>query len=223
MRCLPLRPTTATSPRALRHSEHQTHLPLPPPAVVLALVAGCVLDLAREQRAALAKLLQDVAAERGARLQPGDDPPVDRAIAAAHERLEDRQVLDRIEEGVPLDELPLLPEQAVELGACRTARAGSRERDAAAARPPRSGRAGGSRAGARSRALRVAPPSRPCARTAMRRASSTGTSRMAHLLEPEHAREPRRARARAWRRRSRAPAARGGSAARGARLPPGRP
>ncbi len=44
--------------------EHQAHLPLAPPAVVLAPVAGRVFDLAGQQRAALAQLLQDVAAER---------------------------------------------------------------------------------------------------------------------------------------------------------------
>jgi hypothetical protein len=44
------------------------------------------------------------------------DPPVEGPVAAAHERPEQRQILDRVEEGVPLDELPLLPEQAVELG-----------------------------------------------------------------------------------------------------------
>src|SRR5215471_13501388 len=36
------------------------------------------------------------------------------------------------------------------------------------------------------------PSSRPCARTAIRRASSTGTSRIPHLLESEHAGEPGR-------------------------------
>src|SRR5215831_12060594 len=50
--------------------EHQPHLALTPPAVVLAPMAGCVLDLAREQRAAFAKLAQNVAAKSGVLLEP---------------------------------------------------------------------------------------------------------------------------------------------------------
>src|SRR5207248_6816938 len=96
--------------------EHEAHLPRAPPAMALAAVAGRVLDLAREEGPALAELLQHVAAEGGVLLEPGDDPQVERAVAAAHQRLEQRQVLDRVDERVPLDELPLLPAQAVQLG-----------------------------------------------------------------------------------------------------------
>ena len=96
--------------------EHQAHLPLAPPAVAFAPVGRRVLDLARQQRAALAELLQDVAAVGRVLLEPGDDPPVEWPVAAAHERLEDGQVLDREDERVPLHELSLLPQEAFELG-----------------------------------------------------------------------------------------------------------
>src|SRR5262249_26927544 len=95
--------------------EHQAHLPLAPPAVVLATVARRVLDLAGEEGPVFAEFLQHVAAERRALLQPGDQAAIVRPVAAAHERLEDGQVLARVEVCVPLDELPLLPEQTVEL------------------------------------------------------------------------------------------------------------
>ena len=98
-------------------------MPLAPPAVVLAAVAGRILDLAREERPALAQLLQDVAAEGGTRLDPLDDPAVEWPVAPPHERLQHRQVLARVEEGAPLDELPLLPEQPVELGGVERAEA----------------------------------------------------------------------------------------------------
>ena len=83
--------------------------------MAFAAVAGSVLDLAREERAALAELLQDVAAEGGVLLEERDQSEVERPVAAAHQRLEDRQVLARVDEGAPLDQLPLLPEEALEL------------------------------------------------------------------------------------------------------------
>ena len=70
----------------------------------------------------------------------------------AHARLDDREILDRPDVGVPLEELLLLPEQPVEL--CRVVRPEPapgdevlRRRDAS-----RSGRSGGTRAGERCRA-----------------------------------------------------------------------
>src|SRR5262249_37060318 len=95
--------------------EHQPHLPLAPPAVLLAPVARRVLHLAGEERATLSELSEDVAAVGGVLLEPVDDVPVCSPVAAAHEGLEDRQVLDRIEVRVPLHELALLPEQPVDL------------------------------------------------------------------------------------------------------------
>src|SRR5881398_1768611 len=57
-----------------------------------------------------------MAAVSRTRLDPLDDPAVERPVAPPHERPEHRKVLDRIDEGTPLDELPLLPEKTVELG-----------------------------------------------------------------------------------------------------------
>ena len=83
--------------------------------MLLALVIGRVLDLSGEERPSLAKLPEDVAAEGGMLLQPGEDVAVRRPVAATHERLEDRQILDRIEERIPFNELSLPPDQLVEL------------------------------------------------------------------------------------------------------------
>ena len=74
------------------------------------------LDLAGEERPALAQLLEDVAAEGRVRPEERATARVERPVVAPHERLEDRQVLDRIDERAPLDELPLLPQEPVELG-----------------------------------------------------------------------------------------------------------
>src|SRR5207248_5914070 len=99
----------------VQYSEHQSHLPLAPPAMGLAAHALVVRDLAGEKRATLLELAQHVAAERRVLLQVGDQPAVERPVPAAHARLEEGQVLGRPDERVPFDELPLLPEQAVEL------------------------------------------------------------------------------------------------------------
>ena len=79
-------------------------------------MAWRVLDLAREERAAVAQLAQYVATEGGVLLEKGDQSAVEGPVAAAHACLEERQVLDRVDERVPLDELSLLPEQPLELG-----------------------------------------------------------------------------------------------------------
>ena len=60
--------------------------------------------------------LQDVPAERAVLAQERAAARVDRPVVAPHERLEQRQVLARVEERVPLDELALLPQEPVELG-----------------------------------------------------------------------------------------------------------
>src|SRR6476646_992150 len=70
----------------VQHAEHQAHLALAPPAVRVAARGLVILDLAREERPALLELAKHVAPVRGGP-----------------------------EEGVPLDELALLPEEAVEL------------------------------------------------------------------------------------------------------------
>ncbi len=99
--------------------EHQPHLAAAPPLVVLTLHAHVILDLAGQERAALLELTQHVAAEGGVRLQELAAAPAGGVAAsrAAHARAEQRQVVGRPDEGAPLDELALLPEQPVELGA----------------------------------------------------------------------------------------------------------
>ena len=104
--------------------EHQAHLALAPPAVVLASVAGRVGDLAREERPALAQLLQDVAAVGGTRLDP-----LDGSGARSHDRR---------------DHHADLPDVDVRAGRGRRAQGlrllARREPDAARARRPRSPR-----------------------------------------------------------------------------------
>ena len=99
--------------------EHQPHLAGAPPAVTLARRHQVVLEVAREQRAVALELAQHVAAEAGVRAQEVADPLVALQLAAAaearHPRPLQRQVLDRVDEGVVLEQLALLPEQRVEL------------------------------------------------------------------------------------------------------------
>ena len=115
-RCFPRRPATATSPRDVQHAEHQSHLPLAPPPVRLALRRRVIRDLAREQRARAAPA-------RGGRSGGSEafsfrnaiNAQVERPVAAAHPRPQKRQILGRPDERVPFDELSLLPDQPVEL------------------------------------------------------------------------------------------------------------
>jgi len=69
------------------------------------------------KRPAPLELAQHVAAEGRVRLQELRPPALPRmpAALAAHARQDERQVLDRVDERVPLDEPPLLPQQPVEL------------------------------------------------------------------------------------------------------------
>ncbi len=119
-RCLPLRPATAISPRAARMSSisrtcRSPHQRWPTPGR-----HHVVLEVAREQRPAGLELSQDVPPEARVLAQEVADPLVALQLAAApelrHARTLERQVLDRVDEGVVLEQLPLLPEQAVELG-----------------------------------------------------------------------------------------------------------
>jgi hypothetical protein len=77
-----------------------------------------VLQLSRGERPAALELAQDVAAQRRLLLQELLGPLVALAArpALARERFDERQVLDRVDEGPPLEELLLLPEQPVEVG-----------------------------------------------------------------------------------------------------------
>jgi hypothetical protein len=86
--------------------------------VILTAHACVVLDLAREQRAAALELAQHVAPEPGVLFQERAHAELARSgfPLAPHPREQNRQVLDRIDERVDLDELPLLPEQPLEPG-----------------------------------------------------------------------------------------------------------
>jgi len=104
----------------LQDLEHQAHLARAPPAMRLSGCHELVLELPREQRSVPLELAQQVTAEAGVLLQEVPDPAVPRRVAEApplrHSRADERQVLDRPDERVPLEELSLLPQQPVELG-----------------------------------------------------------------------------------------------------------
>src|SRR5262249_53259952 len=83
-----------------------------PPVVILTAVPVMVLDFTRQERAALLELPKHVPTKRAVRSEPlasvlGERP--------AHARPDERKILRRPEEGGPLQELPLLPEETVEL------------------------------------------------------------------------------------------------------------
>jgi hypothetical protein len=100
--------------------EHVADLAAAVPAVLLASKnAWPVLELPREQRAAPLELAQDVSLEplvlTHELLLPALEAVVRRPPVPAHQPAEERQRLDRPDEGVPLDQLPLVPEEAFEL------------------------------------------------------------------------------------------------------------
>ena len=101
--------------------------------------------------------------------------PLEVAPGLAHPRPDQRQVLDRPDERVPLEELPLLPQQPVELGA--VVRAEPAPEDEVLRRRHRRDRVDLEEAEPADRVEHVvAEPSSSCARTAMRRASARLTS-----------------------------------------------
>ncbi|OLE30055.1 MAG: hypothetical protein AUG43_04530 [Actinobacteria bacterium 13_1_20CM_3_68_10] len=81
--------------------------------------AGAVLELATEQRPPVFELTQHVAAKACVPLEEIARPALPgRCVGAAvspHPRADQRQRLDRPDEGVPLEQLPLDPQQPVEL------------------------------------------------------------------------------------------------------------
>ena len=97
--------------------QHQRHLPIAPPAVCLAARRRVILDLARDKRPPAFELAEDVPANRRAFLQKRLDPSLAGVVLAlpAHAGEQHRKLLDRVDERVDLDELVLLPDQAVEL------------------------------------------------------------------------------------------------------------
>ena len=82
---------------------------------------GTVLEVAREERPPLLELTHHVAAKRTVRRQEVVHPPLVLGPPGAPEVADpganERQVLERVDERVPLEERPLLPQQPVELRA----------------------------------------------------------------------------------------------------------
>src|SRR5581483_5040280 len=99
--------------------QHDRDVPRAPPRMLaVALLRGAVLELAREQRPAALELPQDVLSEGRVLAQerhphalgrrPTGPPPT-------HPRAQQRQRVFRVDERAPLEELPLDPEEPVEL------------------------------------------------------------------------------------------------------------
>ena len=179
----PERPTTATSPRAARSSRSSETLcgsrtKGPPPRAARSERSSRSRDWSGP---AAAKLGEHVPAECAFRCEPlgrsRRAPHRAPARVAPHLRLEERQVLDRVDERVPLDERALIPEEAAELGPVVRAEAAPEHEELGAL--DAAGRVELEEAEAPHGVEHVgALPSRSCARTAIRRAwpseSSTG-------------------------------------------------
>jgi hypothetical protein len=89
---------------AVQDLQHHAHPAAPVPAVLLASRPGRpVIELARQQGPAPVELTQDVAPERGVRLQKLLGAPLRCELRAAepHARADDRKRLDRPDERVP--------------------------------------------------------------------------------------------------------------------------
>src|SRR5262249_55396718 len=75
------------------------------------------LDLAGQERAACLELAQDIAPERGVLAKPlAPAARRDALPPVPHARPQERQILHRIHERAPLDDLPFFPQEPVELG-----------------------------------------------------------------------------------------------------------
>src|SRR5205807_2222571 len=114
-------------PAHVKGLQHQADVPTSVPAVRQPVVGRLVLELAREERTAPLELAQHVAAKPRVLLQELAPPPVAlvrrRPAVPPHPCTEQRERFDRIDERVELDERPLLPQQAVELGGVERAEA----------------------------------------------------------------------------------------------------
>ena len=79
---------------------------------------GFVLELARQERAAALQLAEDVFPQPSLLLEELLRPavPLEAAPRLARERPNQREIFDRVDEGVPLEQLPVIPQQPVELG-----------------------------------------------------------------------------------------------------------
>src|SRR5439155_19826668 len=105
-------------PASVQELEHQRHLAASPPVARFTGDHQVGFELAREQRPAALQLAQQVTAKPDVLLQELVAAPLPLVLDAAppHPGPDQREVLDRPDEGAPLEQLPLLPEQAVELG-----------------------------------------------------------------------------------------------------------
>ena len=113
---MPARPATATSPRACSSSSINRTWRVPHQRCGSARRHQVRLQVAREQRPVALELAQHRPPEARVRLQEVARPRVARRAPPPHARADERQVLDRPDERVPLEELALLPDQPVELG-----------------------------------------------------------------------------------------------------------
>ena len=116
----------------LEGQEHQPDHALAPPAVIPLFAFRTVLEVAGEERPALLELAHDVATKRTVRGQELVHPALALGVPRTPEvpdpGANERQVLDRVDERVPLEERALLPQQPVELRAV-VARAQPAEED----------------------------------------------------------------------------------------------
>ena len=89
--------------------------------MVALLADGTVLELAREERPALLELVHDVTAKRAVCRQEVVHPSLVFGVPGTAEVADpganERQILERVDERVPLEEHAFLPEQPVELRA----------------------------------------------------------------------------------------------------------
>src|SRR6266550_5692756 len=106
-------------PALVKYLQHHPYLAASEPPVVACPPAAAVLQLATEQRPPLLELPQHVAAKACVPLQEIARPALPRrcvgAAVSPHPRADQRQRLDRPDERVPLEQLPLDPQQPVEL------------------------------------------------------------------------------------------------------------
>src|SRR5205809_95036 len=111
-------------PALVKYLQHHPYLAASEPPVVACPPAGAVLELATEQRPPVLELTQHVAAKACVPLEEIARPALPgRCVGAAvspHPRADQRQRLDRPDEGVPLEQLPLDPQQPVELAGAVT-------------------------------------------------------------------------------------------------------
>ena len=117
---LPARsPRDCDLPTQVERGEHEPDVAGAVPPTLLLRAERAVLELPREQRPAPLQLAEDVATKGAVLVQEVAHPAlglvVRRGSPAAHETPHDGKLLDRPDEGIPLEERALVPQQAVEL------------------------------------------------------------------------------------------------------------